>query len=452
MELLFRRFDSPTTTQPRADRRGLQRFVHNDRVDLEVLQQRPLARTLAAVAKKSVLLVAHDTTEVNLVGPVEPRDAGPLRSNAARGYLAHSAVAIDPDGGDVLGVVHTQAWTRSWRLRKGDHRNRPAHKRESIKWRRSIRAVSAAMREHGVQAEVIHVMDAEGEGYENFAFATRTNTRVVVRVTKDRRIAESEDKLWVYLKAQHVACTFKQRVRAVPVGKPSEAVTARGRKAIDAHKAAQRAAGPLREATLQVRFGTVTLTGRKGARRPVMVTAVLATEENPPSRYKAVEWMVLTTCEVSTAAQAQQVLSHYQRRYGIEPVHRMYKSALHLESEAVQNLTAFRRLLALHAVAATQITQWVHAARAQPRAAAAPHVPKPTLEALKDFSRLERLSLPRRAWTLADVVTRLAQLGGYEVRPDRRPGWIVIWRGWQRLVNFTRIRDFVRNDRRAGVS
>ncbi len=63
----------------------------------------------------------------------------------------------------------------------------------------------------------------------------------------------------------------------------------------------------------------------------------------------------------------------------------------------------------------------------------------------KTACRYYQLPLPRRAWTVKDVVLRLAALGGYERRPDRTPGWLVLWRGWRELLRFWRIAHFVEN-------
>jgi hypothetical protein len=40
----------------------------------------------------------------------------------------------------------------------------------------------------------------------------------------------------------------------------------------------------------------------------------------------------------------------------------------------------------------------------------------------------------RRDWSLHDFFYALARLGGHQNRrTDKRPGWLVLWRGWMHL-------------------
>ena len=76
---------------------------------------------------------------------------------------------------------------------------------------------------------------------------------------------------------------------------------------------------------------------------------------------------------------------------------------------------------------------------------AAPHLGDEAIERLKLACRYHHLPLPRRPWTVGDVISRLAQMGGYEPRKDRPPGWKVIWRGWRVFNNFWDHVRFVRH-------
>lgn len=443
--LLFLRFDDPTTRLPRAPRRGAQRFWDNPRVSATSLLRSAQRPAFDALAAHATVLVAHDTTEVNRTGPNEPDDAGPLRSNTARGYLVHSAVALTVDEHRPLGVLDTQVWTRSWKLKQQDHKHRPNHQRESIKWRRGIRRVAAEARERKLPTTLIHLMDREGDVHANFEFARRHKHLVVVRAAHDHRVRGSTGMLWSTLQARPVASAWSQSVRNELSNDLRKQARAAGRDELDALEAAHKRAGPRREAQLQLRFASVTLENTKKGKKAVEVAAILVQENNAPAGSEAVEWMVLTTCEVSEASQARAVMKHYEARYGIEPVHRIWKSGLHLESETVANVESFRRLMSVYVPLATQIARWTYVSRETPRAPAAPHVAPRTLAILKEACRFRKIALPRRAWTIEDLVMRLAQLGGYEPRPDRKPGWIVIWRGWRELQRFEAIFNFAKS-------
>ncbi|MDB4927567.1 MAG: hypothetical protein JWM10_51 [Myxococcaceae bacterium] len=437
--LMFDRFDEPTATHSRAARRGFQRLCHNPRVDDERLARRARERTLQGLHGVEVLVLAYDTTEVDKVGPAEPDDAGPLRSNRSRGYLVHSCVAVDPAHHALLGVVDTHAWTRSWNLRGQNHKSRAPHQKESSKWRRGIRRVVLALQAAGVRATVIHALDREGDVYENFTFARRHGHRVVVRAAQDRRIAESEEHLWASLGGREAAHSFEHEVRTEVSAAALAAAKRQGARAVEALRARVAKLPARRTATVHLRFATVTLLPperRKHRPKAVAVAAISVREDDAPAGVEPIDWVLLTTCAVGSVAEALAVMGFYEDRYLIEPVHRIWKSALRLEDEPIADVASFRRQLAIVMPLASHIAQWTYAARVTPQAPASAHVSAEVLAGLKEACRYHELPLPRRAWTIKDVVTKLAGLGGYEVRPDRKPGWIVLWRGWRKLRRF----------------
>jgi hypothetical protein len=449
--LMFDRFDDPTATHSRAARRGFQRLCDNPRVDDELLARCARERTLQGLHGLEVLVLAHDTTEVDKVGPSEPDDAGPLRSNSSRGYLVHSCAAVDPAHHALLGVVDTFAWTRSWNLRGQNHKSRAPHQKESIKWRRGIRRVALALQAAGIGGTVVHALDREGDVYENFTFARRHGHLVVVRAAQDRRIAESEEHLWAYLGGREAVHSFEHEVRTEVSAAALAAAKRKGTKAVEALRARVAKLPARRTATVQLRYATVTLLPperRKGRPKPVALVAISVREDDAPAAVEPIDWVLLTTCAVGSVAEALRVMGFYEDRYLIEPVHRIWKSALRLESEPIADLASFRRQLAIVMPLASHIAQWTYASRVTPNAPASAHVSGEVLAGLKEACRYHELPLPRRAWTIKDVVTKLACLGGYEVRPDRRPGWIVIWRGWRKLRRFMDLFDYAQTRRK----
>jgi hypothetical protein len=91
---------------------------------------------------------------------------------------------------------------------------------------------------------------------------------------------------------------------------------------------------------------------------------------------------------------------------------------------------------------ATHVVQWTYAARERPTEPVAKYVTSECLEVMTHALTYYKLPVVRRPRTIGELVTRLAQLGGYEVRPDRVPGWLVVWRGWRRLLEFWEIYEF----------
>jgi hypothetical protein len=202
-----------------------------------------------------------------------------------------------------------------------------------------------------------------------------------------------------------------------------------------------------REATVTLRWAPITLApdrsgkGRRG-RKPLKLAAVYVREDDPPN-VEPVEWMLLTTCAVRNAQDARRIVRYYEARWGIEVVHKIFKTGLDMEEEHVPDLSAFQRLLALLLPVAAHLARWTYASRICPDQPAATHVAPETIELLEAACGMHRLPLPEGPWTIGLLVLRLAQLGGYEPRRDAQPGWMVIWRGWRVLDTFGAIREHV---------
>jgi hypothetical protein len=448
--MLVERLEAPTTSAPRAERVGAQRFWNNDRIDPDVLTAAMLDHQASRLAGHTRLILVHDTCEIDRTGRGEPDDAGPLRSNHARGYLMHWALAVDPASREPLAALACDVWTRPWKdPTTPAKRNPDPEQRESAKWRRGIRHAVATLARGKIHAEVTHVVDREGDTHENLEFAQQRRLRLVARNQQDREIEHPLQTLWALLDSASVAGTgtLTRRVSNHPRETARKAARAQGRAELKAFDARVRALGTTRNATLELVWSAVKLTPdshKKKRRKPVTVWAVQVKETQTPPELEPVHWRLLTTIAVHDEASAQARVDEYLARWPIEPMHQVLKTGLHLEQDALDSVAAEKRHLAVLLPLALHLVRWSHQWQADPFQAASEQVPAEVIDALKGASRYHELPLPRRRWTLQDVVLRLAELGGYERRPDRSPGWLVLWRGWRELQRFIDLVQFVK--------
>jgi hypothetical protein len=425
----------------RAERRGASRLYANGRVDVDRLSEQAQQRCAEAIVMLPRVLVAHDTVEFDLHGRHEPDDVGPLRSSQARGYLLHHGVVLDPQSDARVGILYMKAWTRPYspgKRPKGKRRVRRAWDNEDKKWGWGVEQAHRALARAGFQGHVRHLADHEGSSYASLVKAKRRKRDYVARTQSDRNIAEGSGKLFEYMLQQPVVQRWGVQVEEDPKS------TARG------------SARRRRTAEVEVRFGAVTLqptcnyTGR-WYRKGLPVWAVSVTEPEPPPGSEPLTWMLLGTEPVHSKHDAELVVLDYRDRWGVEDINKVLKSGCHAELAVVPDLAAFRRLLAVAWPIAMHIARWTYAARVRPLDPAAPHLSDEALDALKLACRYHHLPLPRRPWTLRDVILRLAQMGGYEKRKDRPPGWIVIWRGWRAFHNFWDHLRFLRSQQPAAL-
>lgn len=427
----------------RAERRGASRLYANARVNADQLAQRAQQRSIEALGSKCRVLVAHDTSEFDQHGRHEPNDAGPLRSSQARGYLVHYGVLVDPENDARTGIAYMSAWTRPFPKGKPRPKGKVAVRREweneDGKWSWGVEQAEKALRLHGFQGHVRHLADNEGSSYASLVKAKRRARDYVARTKVDRIIREGSGKLFEHLLEQPVVQRWNVEVEEDP--KSVSRGTARRR----------------RTAEVELHFAPVTLkmtsnyTGRS-YRTGLPVWAVYVHEPNPPPGSERLQWMLLCVQPIETKAEAQEAVLDYKRRWGVEDINKVFKSGCHAELAVVPDLAAFKRLLAVAWPVAVHIARWTYASRVCPNELAEPHTGDEVIEIMKLACRYHHLPLPRRAWTLRDVILRLAQMGGYEPRKDQLPGWQVIWRGWRVLNNFWDHTRFLRDHEDATAS
>jgi hypothetical protein len=82
---------------------------------------------------------------------------------------------------------------------------------------------------------------------------------------------------------------------------------------------------------------------------------VHALEENPPAGTKAIEWFILTTINIASAAEAEQCLRWYSLRWRIEDWHRVLKSGCRIDDLAHETAERLRRAIGINLVIAWRI-------------------------------------------------------------------------------------------------
>jgi hypothetical protein len=111
-------------------------------------------------------------------------------------------------------------------------------------------------------------------------------------------------------------------------------------------------------------------TGKCSDKQPIDIWVVHALEINPPDNAKAIEWFVLTSIDVSLAADAEQCLRWYCLRWRIEDWHRVMKSGCRIEDLGHETAERLRRAIAINMVIAWRIMLMTLMGRESPTLAA----------------------------------------------------------------------------------
>jgi hypothetical protein len=141
---------------------------------------------------------------------------------------------------------------------------------------------------------------------------------------------------------------------------------------------------------------------------------------------------------VESFEDAWRVLGYYEKRWLIEEWHKALKTGCRLESRQLKSKEGLERITGLLSVVAVRLLQLKSAARTDPARPAGQVVPLHWIGML--IAARKRLKhAAATTMTIGEFYRELAKLGGFLGRKsDGEPGWITIWRGWQKLYLLVR--------------
>jgi Transposase DDE domain len=392
------------------------RFVSNPRVSVEKLIEGWSDRTREAVAGRHVLAI-QDTSELRFATTADRRRGlGKVKKGSTYGALLHAMIGVDADSGALLGLVGGRIWTR-----QGDvatpHAERPLEEKESERW---VEAARQARQVLAGAAMVTLVSDRESDFYANWALSPAANVHLLTRLMNDHAAVDGG--------------TVRKALSHLPVA---------GRAVIELRERPDRRA---RTAHLVLRFASMVIcrpknTIEKGLPATIPVNVVQVVEPNPPKNAEPVDWILLTTHDVSTLEQAWRIVEWYRRRWIIEQFFRtMKQQGLRIEDSQLTTADRLCRLIAIAASAAAIVMQLVQARDGHDTQSAslafAPHEIK--LIALLDQQmqgNTARQKNPHPPNSLAWAAWVIAKLGGWHEYQARPPGPITFFNG------LTRFRD-----------
>jgi hypothetical protein len=349
----------------RAKTKAAYRFLDHEHTTMDTLLQPHYRATQARLRGERVVLAVQDTSSLNYTAHAATEGLGPIGSTAAgpQGLQLHSTLAFNVQG-IPLGFIDVQCWARDPdEFGKKAKRHRvPIEDKESYKWLKSFTATAAAQASCP-RTMLVSVGDREADIYELFehAAAHPEGPKLLVRAEHNRKLQDEQLRLWQTMQARSVDAV---QLLQVP-------------------RQGSRAA---RQARMDIRYAAVSLVAPAGHKGPALaVWAVLAQEQDAPAGVKPLEWMLLTTVEVSSVEQACDRLMWYSRRWGIEVLHRTLKSGCRIEQRQLGQAVRLEACLAIDLVVAWRIYHLCKLGRDDPQAPCTVYFEDAEWKALKVF-------------------------------------------------------------------
>jgi len=436
-EVLWQLGGRPTASIPAAcggyaETAAAYRLFDNDKVCFDNVLLPHREATRRRVAAQSTVIVAQDTTEIDLTRPGEQVEGvGPLDGGARWGLLLHVLHAFTPDG-TPLGTLWARPWARS-AAAAADRKHMPIEAKESQRWLDGLeRACVEAAR--APQTHVVCVADSEADIYELLAAADSAPPGVdwIVRACQNRAVRGVDGDA---PPTSETASRLREQVLAT-APRFMHTISVRGRKAkVACEHRGRRQPRHSRKVPVAVYARTVTLRPPWRPDRtlaPVTVNVVAVVEVDPPAGDVGVEWLLLTSLPIAEVEQIRRVVATYCTRWLVEIVFRVLKSGCRVEDRRFTHVDRVRPCLAVYLIVAWRSLYVCRLGRAAPEMSCEAVFDPAEWQSL--WRVVRRSPPPALPPPLQEVVRLVAQLGGYvnRKRPDE-PGPQTVWLGLQRL-------------------
>ena len=402
------------------DLKALYRLMDRPEVTHEALMAALRAYTLRNLAAcQGVVLLIHDATELDYTNrqPLAEH-LGQIGSGWGRGYICQNVLAVDPQTHSVLGLMDQILHCRDEVPEKetmAEHRARAT--RESLLWIKGTRHLPGDRR-------LVDVADQGADTFEFLEHEHHSGRTFVIRACKTRGVQGGHE-------GQGPKQYLSDYVHAPPE---------LGRFTMDV-QSQRNPNGSFRSARIEAEFvvrAAAVLIHPPHAKwgehgdDPLPLYAVLITEVHPPASEKPIEWLLLTNEPVNTFADAWRVATWYECRWIVEEYHKGQKTGVAIEELQFTSVDRLQPAIALLSAVALTLLDLRDASRrddAQTRSA--------TTVVSRDYVAVLtawRYGEMRLKISVHDFYYALARLGGHQNRNrDKRPGWLVLWRGWLKL-------------------
>ena len=367
-------------------------------------------------------LVIGDTTELDFGKRRQIADIGETGNGSGQGFLLHNALLVQADSEELLGVAgQTIHYRRKGRQKTRKLRTDQRMKRddrESQVWGNVIDDVGPPA--EGV--EYVHVFDRGADNFEVFCHLQQNHGQWVVRAAKLNRkvlVGPTDERVPLkdYLPQMKCLGSYTLSLRSRPDQKA-------------------------REATLEIRVGQIKIPRpqhvspwvRSLKRSAIETNVIEVVEVNPPQGVEPIRWILFTSLPIDSFDAVWQAIEYYEMRWLVEEYHKALKTGCRTEKRQLKTAGRLEALVGLTSVVAVRLLQLKSLSRVNPDVPAKRVIPAIWLKMLK----LARKNLTKvHDLTVGQFYREVARLGGFIGRKsDGNPGWITIWRGWEKLNTY----------------
>lgn len=388
------------------------------------------ARTMQTIEQlRRPILILHDATELDYTKHFSlAGDLGQIGNGKHRGYICQNSLAVDPKTREVIGLTSQILHHRVRAPKKETAAQRRDRKtRESRLWLQGTKELPS-------RRQLVDICDQGADTFEFLQHEYNSGRRFVIRSAYSRGIfighnASKGRSSYIRTYAKRLP-SLGERTVNVTSKMITKSPKKTGKKKILRRKA--------RAATVRISAAPIQVKPPSGVKTgdyeqvPVTVWVIRVWEVNPPRGQERLEWFLLTNEPIESFEDACRVVEWYECRWIIEEYHKAMKTGCGIENPQFTTEARLQPAIALISVVALTLLSLRDASRR-------PDAKKRRATDLFSIDYIEVLSLWRHKtvksdWTIHDFFYALARLGGHQNRKhDKQPGWLVLWRGWNKL-------------------
>lgn len=387
----------------------------------------------------SVVLFIHDSTDLDFSGQKTlEKSLGQIGNGGGRGWICHNSLAVDPDRQQIFGLANQILHVRPVIAKaEGVAAKRERADRESRLWLDAIDTIGPAP----ARKRWIHVADRGADTFELLQALNDRGQRFVIRSSYNRAlILDKGDGQPPQLIEQPEEASdhpgepvaepavgphlLHDRMRTLP------ALTTWGVQ-VSAGAGRSRRVAVVQASNCQMVLKAPHVRRGDYRKEGVVVSVIRVWEENAPEGEKPLEWFLLSSEPITDEKTLVEAVRWYESRWVVEEFHKGQKTGVGIEELQLQDAQSVAAAVALLSVVALALVNLRVSARdaEQAQRPAAEVVPPLWVLVLSIWRYGEGRPMSVREFTLA-----LGRLGGHLNRKgDGLPGWITLWRGWERL-------------------
>ncbi|MDR3491573.1 MAG: IS4 family transposase [Gammaproteobacteria bacterium] len=316
----------PAACNSAAETKAAYRFFDNELVTPEKIQDTHFKATLDRMKGCSVVLLPQDTTVLNFSKQHARKDVGPTTKDSSKGMHLHCAIAITPEK-VYLEAVSIKQWHReelqklTKKERQKKNYNTPIKEKESYRWLENYKLAN----EYAASlpaTKIVSIADREGDIYDIYSDANKVFSEngakafYLIRAKTNRKVCTEEGAMT----DKKIKETLKSEV---PLGQLVINVSeTKKRKARAAHMTIY---------SKEICIALPDKMKKDKNYKPIKITAILCTENNPPATGEAIEWLLITNLSVLNFEEACEKIQWYACRWQIEIFFKILKSGCTIE-------------------------------------------------------------------------------------------------------------------------